>query len=321
MQLSKYISELLYRYECVMVPNFGGFVSNTISCQLDSTTHQFTPPSKNISFNIHLQQNDGLLINHIATALQISFDEAANQVQKTVDKWNTDLQIAPLLLTNIGQFALENDQLTFEPAHSINYLSTSFGLSDVDANYMLRHNLTSELVTEEIVSEKLDAEETETPVIATRKKSYKKYIAAAAIVGGLFLAGNYFANTITHQQEIADQQEITTQIQQASFNILSPLPSITLVVEKEEVAIDETIEISTADFKYHIIAGAFKDANNAEKKVAILNNRGYDAQIMGLNKWGLTQVSYASFNNKTTAIYTLNKIRKQDNKHAWLFVK
>lgn len=314
MQLSKYISDLLYRYECVMVPNFGGFVSNTISSQLDEVTQQFTPPTKNISFNIHLQQNDGLLVNHIAKSLTISFDEAAKLVQNTVENWNADLQNAPLLLNKIGQFTLENEQLTFEPINSVNYLASSFGLSDVDVNYVLRHSV----ATTSIDIEEQD-NQTEEPVIV-RKKTYTKYIVAAAIFAGFFIGGNLYVNNLTDKQEIAAQQEITHQIQQASFNILSPLPAITVIVEKEEIKVETPSVPEITTHKYHIIAGAFKDVDNAAKKVNFLVNKGYNAQIIGLNKWGLTQVSYASFNNRKEAINTLNTIRKKDNKHAWLFI-
>ncbi|MDA9349687.1 hypothetical protein N9R21_07960, partial [Polaribacter sp.] len=30
MTVEKYINELLYRYDCVIVPNFGGFITNKI---------------------------------------------------------------------------------------------------------------------------------------------------------------------------------------------------------------------------------------------------------------------------------------------------
>ncbi|MGY5352350.1 HU domain-containing protein [Wenyingzhuangia sp. IMCC45533] len=306
MQLSKYISDLLYRYECVMIPNFGGFVSNTIPSMIN-TNHQFTPPTKNISFNVNLQQNDGLLINHIAKSLHISFDTAANQVQEVVNQWKNDLETKSLSLDQIGRFSMENEQLVFEPINSINYLSSSFGLSNLDADFVLRNNI---VAAKEVAA-----------VVAEQKKSYGKYIAAAAIViGGFLIGGNIYVNNLANQQEIAAQQEITQQIQQASFNILNPLPAITLKVEKEVV--EEVTEIIEEEitYKYHIIAGAFKEADNAVKKVNMLTNKGYDAKIMGLNKWGLTQVSYASFNDKREAINKLNAIRKKDNKHAWLYI-
>lgn len=299
-----------------MIPNFGGFVCNTISSQLDGTNHVFTPPTKSISFNVNLQQNDGLLVNHIANALNTSFDEAATLVQNTIEKWQNDLQQAPLLLDGIGQFTLVDNQLRFEPIDKINYLTSSFGLSDVDTNFILRNNIVPPVEIEEeefVVNE-------ETNTVVRKKKPYLKYMGAAAVLAGLFLGGNMYINNLANQQEIAAQEKITSQIQQASFNILSPLPSITLTVEKE-TTVDEIVEEKTiTTYKYHIIAGAFKDANNAQKKVDILDTKGYNATIIGLNKWGLTQVSYASYNNKREAINMLNQIRKADNKHAWLLV-
>lgn len=280
-----------------MVPNFGGFVSNTVSSKMDAATHQFTPPTKKISFNVNLQQNDGLLVNHMATSLRISFDEALDLIRKEVEAWNRDLKNAPLLLQNIGQFTLEEDHLVFEPIDKINYLTSSFGLSDVDTNYVLRHNIA---VSEDTVL----------------KKSYKKYIVAAALVAGLFVAGSTYVNGVQNQQDLAHQEQITNEIQEASFNILKPLPSVTLMVERE----DENIIEKETTYKYHIVAGAFKNAENAERKVAQLQAKGYDARIIGVNKWGLTQVVYASFNDKRIAINVLNKTKKVENKHAWLFV-
>lgn len=294
MQLSKYISDLLYRYECVIVPNFGGFISNTIPSKRDSDNHQFTPPTKTISFNVNLQQNDGLLVNHISKALNISFDDAANMVQNTVENWHNDLQNNPLLLSNIGQFSLEKEQLIFEPLNKINYLTSSFGLSDVNANYILRNNI--------IVPQ------------TENKRSYGKYFASTAVIVGLFFIGNSYIENQISKQEIVNQQALNNQIQQASFNILKPLPAVSLTIEKAAVEKKEVF------YKYHIIAGAFKEPQNALKKVNLLKAKGFKASIIGLNKWGLTQVSYTAFNSKRDAINTMNTIRKKDNKHAWLFI-
>lgn len=297
MQLSKYISELLYRYDCVMVPNFGGFVSNTVSSKIDSETHQFTPPSKNISFNVNLQQNDGLLTNHIATSLHISYDKASDIIRKEVEAWKNDLKNAPLLLQNIGQLFLEEDHLVFEPISKVNYLTSSFGLSDVDANYILRQNTS---ISQETVL----------------KKSYKKHVGIAAAIAALFVGGTTYVNHVQNQQDLVHQEQTNNKIQEASFNILKPLPSVTLTVEKEE----EVKENKKGIYKYHIVAGAFKEVKNAKRKVAMLKAKGYDAKIIGVNKWGLTQVVYASFNDKRTAINALNKTKKLENKYAWLLV-
>ena len=61
-----YISELLFLHDCVILPNFGGFVGNPQSAKLNKTTGMLSPPSKQILFNANLKTNDGLLITHIS---------------------------------------------------------------------------------------------------------------------------------------------------------------------------------------------------------------------------------------------------------------
>jgi hypothetical protein len=66
MKIEQYISQLLYRHQCVTVPGFGAFLTEIQSAHLHENTNSFYPPKKVISFNSHLKNNDGLLANHIA---------------------------------------------------------------------------------------------------------------------------------------------------------------------------------------------------------------------------------------------------------------
>ena len=60
MQLSRYIQELLYQYECVTIPQFGAFLTRSFKAKID---HKgvFYPPRKEVNFNQLLFVNDGLL--------------------------------------------------------------------------------------------------------------------------------------------------------------------------------------------------------------------------------------------------------------------
>ena len=70
--VSQYISDLLYTHDCVIVPNFGGFVGNRKSAELNKKTGSLSPPSKQILFNRKLTTNDGLLFSYIAQKEVIS---------------------------------------------------------------------------------------------------------------------------------------------------------------------------------------------------------------------------------------------------------
>ena len=82
--VEKYISELLFKHDCVIVPNFGGFVGNHKSAKLNSQTNVLYPPTKQILFNRDLITNDGLLISHKASQESVSLEEAKEAVVEYV---------------------------------------------------------------------------------------------------------------------------------------------------------------------------------------------------------------------------------------------
>jgi hypothetical protein len=297
MTLATYITDLLYRYECVIVPDFGGFITNKVSAKIDSQSNTFYPPSKQLGFNHHLTHNDGLLANYVASAENISFEQATQKIVETVTQWNQQVKTQALVLDQIGTLVLnDQEQLIFEPTTTHNYLLSSFGLTSVESPVVER-------TTEKVIP---------MPAAAGRKgiPAFIKYAAAAAVVLTLSYGGWTGYQNKQDQLDFAKQQEERNQkIQEATFVIDNPLPTIELNVTKE------------LPRPYHVIAGAFQFAENAQKKVDQLKAKGYDAYVLGVNKWGLTQVAYASFYKKADAFKSLNSVRKDGAKDAWLLVK
>ncbi len=305
MRLATYISDLLYRYECVIVPEFGGFITNEISAKVNPLTHTFYPPSKQISFNSHLKNNDGLLANYIASVEKITFSDAVSIIKKEVDTWNQNLKNEVVELSKIGTLSLNKEgKLLFEPSTSENYLTSSFGLNTFNSPAVKRQEYLAKAAELKTVIP-LVIEKRKTPV-------FLKYAASAAIIFALGSFGWNTYNVNQYQQQIAaeqlQQKAVEQQIQQATFVIENPLPIITLNVTKEVQ-------------NYHIIAGAFREVANADKKVNQLVEKGYDAQILNVNKWGLTQVVYSSYNSKTDALKNLRAIKSNVSSDAWLLVQ
>ena len=308
MTLATYISDLLYRYECVIVPNLGGFVSNEISAKVNHFTHTFYAPSKQLTFNVNLQNNDGLLANYIALSQNVSFSKATEFINKEVEAWKKVLKNETLAVENIGTFTLNtNGNYIFEPVNTVNYLTTSFGLNSLDSPAIKRLEY----------KQKVKQLETIAPVLPTKESTRKtpvfiKYAASAAILFALGTLGwNEYQKTEYNNLVVEakkQQQQVDKSIQEATFVISNPLPAITLNVAKQT-------------YNYHIIAGAFREPANAEKKLTELIEKGYNAKILGVNKWNLTQVTYMSSNSKNEAINTLNKIKRSISKDAWLLVK
>lgn len=306
MELSNYINDLLYRYDCVIVPNFGGFITNKISATLNTSTHAFCPPTKQIGFNANLKHNDGLLANYIAATEDFSFEEANNFIAKGILIWLTELKQNAIEIGIIGKMTLNAEkQLIFEPNKDTNFLRESFGLSDVIVSEKERYQeKVIPIVTEVEVKEEVKSN--------TGISSVVKIAAAAAILLTLGLGYQQY-DTVQEKNKliVAQQQNIEKKIQEATFVIDNPLPTINL-----NVAVAKT-----SAKQFHIIAGAFGLMENANKKVKQLQQKGYQANVLGTNKWGLTQVSFESFETKQEATRALRKIKQNGFKEAWLLVK
>jgi len=298
MTVANYINDLLYRYDCVIVPNFGGFITNRISAKVDNSTDTFYPPSKQISFNNHLKHNDGLLANHIASSENISFEKATQKIGTTVANWNKELAVSSIKLTNLGTFSLNAEkQLIFEPSTKTNYLTESFGLATFESAAIKRFKQQVE------------------PLVVVKEENKKgipvfiKYAATAAILLTLGFTGwNGYQKNQQKEVFAKQQKQLEEKIQTATFVISNPLPTINLQV------------VTTAK-NFHVVAGAFRIPENADKKVAQLIKKGFDAQILGKNKWGLTEVVFASFADRNDAINNLRKIQRTVSKDAWLLIK
>lgn len=303
MRIATYISELLYRYDCVIVPNFGGFITNETSAKINSSTHTFYPPTKQISFNRYLKNNDGLLANYIATVNNISFSKALEIIKENVEQWNQSLINEVVEIEKIGNLSLNSKgNILFDPLVSENYLTQSFGLASYSVPSVNRKEKPV-VILDPILSD--DVSRRKMPV-------FLKVAASAAI---LFAIGSFTWNNYNQKQyqeqlmvEHLQQKEVEQKIQEATFVIQNPLPTITLNITKE---------IN----RYHVIAGAFRDPINADKKVKQLISNGFEAQILSVNKWGLTQVSFASFNSKIAARKQLKQIKKSVSSDAWLLIQ
>lgn len=310
MLLETYISDLLYRYDCVTIPDFGAFLTQKTSAELHQSTHSFYPPKKVLSFNEQLKHNDGLLANYIAEADKIPYASAVEKISRHVKLMKSYLTQGEVVsFKSIGQLTLNtNGNLVFDPSLHINYLTDAFGLAHFTTNQISR----------EVYKEEVVAIEAAAPLAITPEKrknnNWLKYAVAAVFVLGIggFSAATYYNKDVNTHNQIAQeeaQEQLDAKIQEATFVISNPLPAATLTVKKQTTG------------TYHIIGGAFRVEANAQKKIKQLQAKGYKARAIGKNAYGLHQVVYASFNDRNTAINALRKIQRQENRAAWMLVK
>jgi hypothetical protein len=133
MIVEKYIRSLLYEHDCVVIPDFGGFIAHYTSASVHPIRHTFVPPSKEIAFNEMLKLNDGMLISYIASGEGINREEAAKKVRDFADSVRDDIRRHhKYVFEEIGTLTLNLEQkLQFAPFKHINYLGESFGLPEL----------------------------------------------------------------------------------------------------------------------------------------------------------------------------------------------
>lgn len=309
MQFYTYISDLLYRYECVIIPDFGAFLTRSVSARVEENTNTFYPPRKVLSFNEQLKKNDGLLANYVADVENIPYEMSLEKIAQKIRTLKSELALGQTLnFNNIGELSLNNEgNLTFAPSYHLNYLTNAFGLSQ----------FVSPNVDREVYKEEVEALEKVIPLSITSEKRksrpYLKYAAIAiiALTLGGFATSNYYLDKIEQHNQLAQEDanaQLEHKIQEATFIIDNPLPVVTLTVDKQSG-------------NYHIVAGAFRVEANSTKKLNQLRALGYNARKIGVNKYGLHQVVYSSYESRVEAHRALYKIRRDHNQEAWLLAQ
>ena len=126
MRLEEHISQLLYKHDCVIVPQFGAFITNASNVSFDEKTNTFLAPKKDLSFNSTLTKSDGILVNKIALDEPMSFDAAQTFIDQQVYFWQEHLKNGKsLTLKNIGSLQFnEAGKIDFKPYNDQNYFNT-----------------------------------------------------------------------------------------------------------------------------------------------------------------------------------------------------
>lgn len=134
------MAELLETHDCVIIPDFGGFVCNYAPAQVNRINNRFDPPCRKITFNRFLIHNDGLLANYLATQLDESYKNALSRVKSYVVYLKTELrENGRISFENIGVLHRAQDgTLRFEQVDNALLFKEGFGLDSFFARKIAR---------------------------------------------------------------------------------------------------------------------------------------------------------------------------------------
>ena len=173
MELSVYIGQLLQKHNCVIVPEFGGFIANYKSAIVDRVNNRISPPSKSVLFNPNLVNNDGLLGNYVAQIQAVTYPQALDLIASDVDKWNIELKAGGRVeIGDVGFLFQQDNQIIFEQNREVNLLLNAYGLSGISFVNFAAKPVEKVVAAPKLVVEKpvivapVVEKEKETPIIA-----------------------------------------------------------------------------------------------------------------------------------------------------------
>lgn len=349
-ELDKYISELLFDYDCVIVPQLGGFMTNYKPAYFERGIAH--PPSKELRFNKNLTKNDGLLSQSISNSEGISIQDADAILHETVEKYLGALKDSGRVeLSKVGVlFIDENEQLRFKPDTAVNYLRSSYGFE----SFAMPAETVPQIPIAEEKREIPSADET--PIIPISEPStYNKgiyWVAAATLLpfiglslylgmttdfksptqitlAELFPMGNSIGTKYSPREITLSEAELSDATKYQENTMVFPfdfesneVDSLGVWVNLSDVTKEAVAEnATTSKGIYHIIGGCFGEKKNAESFVYRLKTRGYDGDILDLHK-GLYRVKIESFSNYDEALIELRSTRDSGTfPNAWLLKK
>lgn len=305
--LVKHISNLLFDHDCVIVPGLGGFITNYKPAYINPVHNTFYPPSKQVTFNVRLNTNDGILAHSMAKNLGIDYNQAMRVIEHDVHSMKISLMKGQrIVLDQIGVlYNNKENNIVFEPSNEVNFLGESFGLPRFTASTISRQSSNGVMINKPVIRKTMRWAAILVPVATVALWS-------ALNTGTINQIYSNYASIIPTAIESAEPSTHSSR----STERLDLLPIPKSVKETGEVVVTEKAVVEQE--KFFIIAGAFLMPENAKKLVEQLKDEGYNASMIGENGRKLHLVSIQGFSSKEAADSRLTELQKKGFPSAWI---
>ena len=329
--MENYIKELLFQHDCVIIPDFGGFVANIQSSKINKTQNSFSPPYKEISFNRDLKHNDGLLIGYVSRAKNIGFVDAKRLVDLFVKNLNLKLNKGKkAVIEDVGTLRMDKEKnIQFEPSNTINFLLDSYGLDHFNFNPLEEYDVTKR------IQKKF---EERSPASLSRRRTLRRLAIAIPVAAALVLIP-LKTNMLDFNADISSLNPFskTEQVQPKTESTVSEKPIIEKTDREKPVVFEETEKIAetgaktitqqssvskpekpVADLHYYIIAGSFLSENNAQSMKNQLEGQGFDPIVFKANN-DFYRVGMKGYSSIDLAINEMREMRKKQGfEQVWV---
>lgn len=340
MRLTNYVIHLLLTHDCVIVPDFGGFVAHRESAYVLSGSGMCYPPRRTVGFNPQLTINDGLLAQTYMDALDLSYPEALRALHADVNRLQSTLNSG-------GKVAFEGvGTLQSSPEGTIRFTPQSpsgiatpdlYGLVAMQLNPIEERDTTSketEHMAEQpvAVDEPGDARESCYVIRLPKKIVHRAAAAVAALLLCLVLtvpssdgstlieAGGNFLTTCIPQKpktEEKKQQQTEKKAQQPEKKVQSEAKK----KSSPKPAAQREAKPAPAPASYYtIVLASDVREQGALDFIALLGRQGFEGAEMLLHN-NRRRVIFGHFNTEREAYNELQQLRRRSPHftEAWVY--
>ncbi len=357
-ELGRHIEILLLSNDCVIVPDFGGFVAYQLGAHYDEEDSMWLPPTRTLGFNQQLRLNDSLLVQSYVNAYDMSYPDALRRVEDEVNELKNQLDNeGSYTLESIGTLSVNTDgNYSFEPCEAGILSPEFYGLSS--CKFPTLKNAHTSSSTAKYERPEFHSEQKEKPVeeyeisdkatesesapalleftddgstsdirtIHIRMSWVRNTVAIAAAVIAFFVMATPIANSDLRTQTMSHlQNNILYKLIPQDTNMAPATPVVDtipapVVASNTDTKATEKDTVQSAH-PYCIVLASHVKLNNAEEYVKQLKERGYDKASVYI-RYKTVRVIYGTYQNEETAYQQLKKLNKEKEfREAWVYKK
>ena len=320
--LSLHIENLLLTHHCVVVPQFGAFLTMDCAASRVEAEELFFPPLRMVRFNPDVTEDDGLLVESIRTTRHVSQSEAKRCVQKMVlDLRGQLLSDGQADFGSLGIFAQDDDgHLTFSACQAGAVTPEYFGLDAFSMPLLssLQSHLRLTMTPES--DENSDADTKGHITIRISRKAIR-YVAATAAVLAL---GFIFSMSLNQQPNASNEASLlprTATEVTAAQPTQSQLEKTAAPVTAEATATTPQPEAvaEAATEHFCIVLASRISEKRAERYVADLHERGFNSARVFTTR-SQSRVIIGNFDNENEAYAQKARLSHQSREFAEAWV-
>jgi hypothetical protein len=279
-----FLEHLLYDHECVIIPQFGGFVVNAQDFQFNAKEGKIYPKRKCVAFNEKLKTDDRFLTTEWAKKQSISQKEASAEIANLAKEIKSAiLSQGELTFGVLGSFTYNTEnRLAFSPNPDFNADLAVFGLFPVSLGHSIP-KVKKPILVAGPVAEDQPLIFPDTKPLKLSRSAYV-YALVAFIIGGL---GAFFLTEPASNQSQSSLNPIKIETKASIAPVVIPkaLSVKPDTVQQKTIVTPVTAETPIDQELIYLVAASFQSLAQAEKGLKEFKSRGFEqAEIVLKNE-------------------------------------